>query len=161
MGATTRSPSEPEQIDDQMMLERQLTHGLLVALVDMCQQRRRIHFSAGDRFADAGGGRVAADLGDVSREIDHHRPQQIDRQRADIPSQDGEAVGQRVQHAYFRRRRHRRDRGAQRPQQVELPADQALLQVERPAQFGFFVRQASPAGGRPLAARVVLRPVND
>ena len=68
-------------------------------------------------------------------------------------SEHGESVGQRVQHAHLRHRRHRSNGRSERAQQVELAADQALLQVQCAAELGLFVCDGSPASGRTLASR--------
>ena len=127
-----------------MRVGRHLPDGVLIALVDAGEQRRRVDRPRRDGLADARRGVVAADLRDVARQIHHHRPQQIDREWTDAAAQDGETVGEQVEDMGLGGRRNRRHHRTERREQVQLAPDEPALQVERPAEVGLLVADGSP-----------------
>ena len=68
------------------------------------------------------------------------------------PRSTGEAVGQQIKDARFRRRRERSHFRTDHGEQIELPAHEAPLQVERPSQAGPGGGHLGPARLRTLAA---------
>ena len=153
-GADDELADEPQEIDDEMVLERHLPDRLLVALVDVGQQRRGIDLRVGYRFADAGAAASPLHFGDVSRRSTitgrSSRParDRYPRLRTGTPS------ASECSDAHFgHRRASKRWSGPSAPSRSSCRPTRRLLQVQRRPSSGCSRARPAQRVDAPLAPR--------